>query len=110
MGRNWGATVLTQEQRALLPRCHGMRTNPPVTNNSYPEHIPEPDDWTFSESEPMPVAVKRGTAQIFTQSMLHSAWPNTDTGKLVLQKRLSGPAFYSVLHCFELFLGVFWGD
>ena len=27
----------------------------------------------------MPVAVRRGTAQVFTQSMLHSAWPNTDT-------------------------------
>ena len=28
----------------------------------------------------------------------------------VVQKRLSGPAFYIVLHCFELFLGVFWGN
>jgi hypothetical protein len=26
-----------------------------------------------------------------------------------VQKRLSGPAFYSGLHCFELVLGVFWG-
>ena len=29
---------------------------------------------------------------------------------VVVQKQLSGPAFYSVLHCFELFLGVFWGS
>ena len=29
---------------------------------------------------------------------------------LVVQKRLSGPAFYSVFHCFGLFLGVFWGN
>ena len=42
------SNVLTQEQRSLLPRCHGMRTNPPITNNSYPEHIPEPADWRFS--------------------------------------------------------------
>ena len=34
---------------------------------------------TYRESEPTAVAVKRGTVQVFTQSMLHSAWPNTDT-------------------------------
>ena len=28
----------------------------------------------------------------------------------LVQKRLSGPAFYSVFHCFWLFSGVFWGN
>ena len=28
----------------------------------------------------------------------------------LVQKRLSGPASYSVFHCFWLFLGVFWGN
>ena len=32
------------------------------------------------------------------------------SGYLVVQKRLSRPAFDSVLHWFELFLGVFWGN
>jgi hypothetical protein len=72
-------TVLTAAHKQMLPRCHGMRTHPPEGQGAYPEHIPEPPDWPYSQSEPMPVAVRRGTAQVFTQSMLHSAWPNTDT-------------------------------
>jgi len=46
---------------------------------SFPEEIPEPDEWAFTASEPTPVVVRRGTAQVFTQSMLHSAWHNADS-------------------------------
>jgi hypothetical protein len=65
--QHWDA-VLTDEHRKSLPRCHGMRAKPDPANASYPEGFPAPADWIFSESEPMPVAVKRGTAQVFTQS------------------------------------------
>ena len=99
---HWDA-VLTPEHRTSLPRCHGLRPNPSESSAQWPEHIPE-TDWAYSESEPTPVAVRRGTAQVFTQSMLHSvrvplappssrllpgpfshpcpptqAWPNSDT-------------------------------
>ena len=30
-------------------------------------------------------------------------------GTSVVQKRLSSPALYSIFHCFELYLGLFWG-
>lgn len=71
--------VLTPEHRAQLPRCHGMRPKPPQTLATYPEEIPEPDGWAFTELEPTPVVVRRGTAQVFTQAMLHSSWHNSDT-------------------------------
>lgn len=76
--RHWDR-VLTEAHKEMLPRCHGMRTHPIKGQGAYPEHIPEPPDWPYSTSEPVPVAVRRGTVQVFTQSMLHSAWPNTDT-------------------------------
>ena len=41
--------------------------------------VPMPPDFRYTECEPMPVAVPRGTAQIFTQSLLHSPWVNSDT-------------------------------
>ena len=41
--------------------------------------VPMPPDFRYTECEPIPVAVPRGTAQIFTQSMLHSQWINSDT-------------------------------
>lgn len=75
---HWGR-VLADDHKQKLPRCHGLRTHPAEGEGAYPEHIPEPADWAFSQSEPVPVEVRRGTAQVFTQSMLHSAWPNTDT-------------------------------
>eukprot|EP01051_Picozoa_sp_SAG22_P001392 SAG22_NODE_54_length_23787_cov_12.917511_5_plen_355_part_00 len=71
--------VLTAEQKKQLPRQHGLFPHPSTAYPSYPEHIPEPPGFAYSECEPMPVAVPANTAQIFTQSMLHSSWENTDT-------------------------------
>ena len=39
-----------------------------MPDHTYPEYIPEPDDFPFSSMEPMPVVAKRGQALIFTQS------------------------------------------
>lgn len=68
--------VLTPEHRALLPRHQVLRPRQRDTTeqtwSNYPEHIPETAEWPYTECEPMPVAVKRGTAQFFTQSLLHS--------------------------------------
>ena len=69
--------ILSPHHKTQLPRVHGVRPHPAETHNTYPEYLPEPHDFQYTECEPMPVAVKRGTAQFFTQSMLHSASVNT---------------------------------
>jgi hypothetical protein len=69
-------TTLSPHHKAQLPRVHGVRPRPAETHNTYPEYLPEPHDFQYTECEPVPVAVKRGTAQFFTQSMLHSASVN----------------------------------
>lgn len=71
--------VLTPEQKLQLPRQHGLFPRPASTYPSFPEFIPEPPDFAYSQCEPVPVAVPGNTAQIFTQSMLHSSWHNSDT-------------------------------
>jgi ectoine hydroxylase-related dioxygenase (phytanoyl-CoA dioxygenase family) len=71
---HWEKTLLP-ERRKWLPRVHGL--NPQARGPAAPEFIPEPAEWSYTEAEPMPVVVKRGTAQIFTQSMLHSGWHNS---------------------------------
>ena len=65
--QHWDS-VLSNEHRQLLPRCHGMRMLQTPKSPSFPEHFPEPKNWHYSRSEPVPVEVKRGTVQIFTQS------------------------------------------
>ena len=75
---HWEA-VLTKQQKSQLPRQHGLFPRPASTYPSFPEYIPEPPHFPFSECEPMPVAVPGNTAQIFTQSMLHSSWHNSDS-------------------------------
>lgn len=69
---HWERT-LTPEHKAQLPRVQGVRPRPAETHRTYPEYLPEPQDFRYTDCEPMPVVVKRGTAQFFTQSMLHSA-------------------------------------
>ena len=71
--------VLTPEQKQQLPRQHGLYPRPSTSYPSYPEHIPETSDWQYCSRVPMPVVVPAGTAQIFTQSMLHSSWANTSS-------------------------------
>ena len=57
---HWERT-LTPEHRAMLPRVHGV----------YAEQL-DPAGFPYAGHEPMPVVAKRGTAQFFTQSLLHS--------------------------------------
>ena len=75
---HWERT-LTPEHRAMLPRHQVLRPQPSDTTqetwSNHPEYIPEPADFPFTECEPMPVVAKRGTAQFFTQSLLHSVRP-----------------------------------
>jgi hypothetical protein len=40
------------------------------------EYVPEPPGFAYSACAPRPVTVPRGTAQFFTQSMLHASWAN----------------------------------
>ena len=55
-----------------------MLPQPSSSYPSYPEHIPTPiNGLDYSALDPMPVAVPAGTAQIFTQSLLHTAWHNS---------------------------------
>jgi hypothetical protein len=78
---HWEQT-LTAEHKAWLPRVHGLKPHPSEKDVAYPEHIPEPEGWRYTQCEPTAVAVRRGTAQIFTQSMLHAGWHNsTDTSR-----------------------------
>ena len=56
----------------------GVLPQPSSSYPSYPEHIPTPiNGLDYSTLDPMPVAVPAGTAQIFTQSLLHTAWHNS---------------------------------
>ena len=52
---------------ALLPRVHGLFPSPSPSYPSYPEFVPEPEDFKYTTCEPTPVAVPRGTAQIFVR-------------------------------------------
>ena len=87
--------VLAPERRHLLPRVHGLTPKPNTSASAYPEYIPEPDGWSFTESEPHPVAVKRGTAQIFTQSMLHAGECNDTVSCLPPSRSASNTALLS---------------
>ena len=69
--------ILKPERRALLPRVHGLFPKPSTRYPSYPEYIPEPDDFKYTECEPTPVAVPRGTAQIFVRHMHSCPLPLT---------------------------------
>lgn len=78
--RHWDS-VLSAERKQSLPRCHGVLPQPGTNYPSYPEHIPRSacmlKGLDYDDCEPVPVAVPRGTAQVFTQSMLHTAWHNS---------------------------------
>ena len=71
--------TLTPEHRAMLPRHQVLRPQPSDTTqetwSNHPEYIPEPADFPYTQCEPMPVVAKRGMAQFFTQSLLHSVRP-----------------------------------
>eukprot|EP01052_Picozoa_sp_SAG31_P026561 SAG31_NODE_2416_length_5732_cov_1.503462_3_plen_376_part_00 len=71
--------VLSHEHRQLLPRNYGLFPRPSSDYPTYPQHIPEPENFPYTTSEPVPVCAKRGQALVFTQSMLHTGWENFTT-------------------------------
>ena len=72
--------ALTDEHKALLPRCHGLRPGPvPETDQAYPEHIPELRARSWKDHEPTPVVARRGQVLVLCSAGLHSAWQNRDT-------------------------------
>ena len=108
--------MLKPGRRQFLPRVHGLFHVPGKNYPSYPEYIPTPAEFLYTDLEPMPVVkmmttlycnvrifeiamfgfcpknvrfcienvgfrkvTKRGQSQVFTQSMLHSSWRNTDS-------------------------------
>ena len=169
--RHWDS-VLSDERKLSLPRCHGVLPQPGTSYPSYPEHIPRaactlegldyrcsgaarqlplapppqkhaaescrPDRsadmhlqrttltrvveidvgclcgcvrlrvtvCADSDCEPMPVAVSRGTAQIFTQAMLHTAWHNSTSeprkGFIISWCARKTHPFFPRLHSFHL--------
>ena len=71
--------VLTPEHKAMLPRVHGLRPEPPDTAPAYPEHVPELVDTPWLEQEPVSAVARRGQILILCSGGLHSAWQNEDT-------------------------------
>ena len=69
--------VLKPEHKQWLPRHHPLFPRPPLSYPTHPEHIEEPADFPYSTMEPTPVVAKRGQLQVFTQTMLHTAWRET---------------------------------
>ena len=76
--QHWEET-LGPERKLHLPRVHGLHPAPSINYPSYPEYLPPHATLDYASHIPTPVAVKRGTAQVFTQAMLHSAWHNSTT-------------------------------
>lgn len=75
---HWGK-VLTPEQKAMLPRVHGLVPQPTERAVAYPEGVPELVDTPWSDHEPVPYTAKRGQMLILCSTALHSAWQNQDT-------------------------------
>ncbi len=71
--------VLTTEHKAMLPRVHGLRPDPPERAPAYPEHVPDLLDKPWLEHEPVPAVARRGQILILCSSGLHSAWQNEDS-------------------------------
>lgn len=77
--------ILTPEHKSSLPRVHGLFPNPSTQYPSYPEFIPEPDDFKYTECEPTPVAVPRGTAQIFVSQNTQFRHPHSPASSRTLR-------------------------
>jgi ectoine hydroxylase-related dioxygenase (phytanoyl-CoA dioxygenase family) len=75
---NW-SRVLTPEHKAMLPRVHGLKPDPPEGATAYPEHVPELVDKPWLEHTPVPAVARRGQILILCSTGLHSAWQNEDT-------------------------------
>jgi hypothetical protein len=72
--------VLRPEQKAQLPRVHGLRPEPvPETATAFPEYVPDIGEMPWVEREPMAAVARRGQILVLCSAGLHSAWENEDT-------------------------------
>ena len=72
--------VLTPDQKAKLPRVHGLRPEPVAEKSAaFPEYIPAMGEKPWVEHEPTPAVARRGQILILCSAGLHSAWENEDT-------------------------------
>jgi hypothetical protein len=71
--------ILTPEHKKMLPRVHGIRSNPKEGSAAYPEHLPDLLDTPWLEQEPVPCTAKRGQILVLCSGGLHSAWQNKDS-------------------------------
>lgn len=76
--KHW-SRVLTPEQKAQLPRVHGMRPDPTEKSPAYPEGVPQLCDVPWADQEPVPQVARRGQLLVFCSTTLHAAWQNEDT-------------------------------
>ena len=76
--QHW-SKVLTPEQKAQLPRVHGMRPDPTEKSPAYPEGVPQVGDVLWADQEPIPQVARRGQMLIFCSTTLHAAWQNEDS-------------------------------
>jgi len=73
-------TVLRPDQKAMLPRVHGLCPAPlSASEIAYPEGIPDLSDIRWIDQGPVPAVARRGQMLILCSAGLHSAWKNEDT-------------------------------
>ena len=79
--------ALTPEQKACLPRVHGINPEPVLgqatygtLGTSYPECLPPPPPGQppYVQQRPTPMVARRGQVLVFCSTCLHSAWHNED--------------------------------
>ncbi len=76
---HWGR-VLRPEQKAKLPRVHGLRPEPVAeTATAFPEYVPDMGGTPWVERAPIAAVARRGQILVLCSAGLHSAWQNEDT-------------------------------
>ena len=74
---------LTPEQKACLPRVHGINPEPVLgqatygtLGTSYPECLPPPPPGQppYLQQRPTPMVARRGQVLVLCSTCLHSAW------------------------------------
>ena len=76
---HWDA-VLGPEQKAMLPRVHGLCPAPSnKSDRAYPEGIPDLEGMPWIQRQPVPAVARRGQMLVLCSAGLHSAWQNEDT-------------------------------
>ena len=68
--------ALTPEQKACLPRVHGLNPEPKEGQAAYPECLPPPPPGQppYLQQRPTPMVARRGQVLVLCSTCLHSAW------------------------------------